>query len=60
MPSSKLTVAQIVWVVQQVAAYIGEQGDIYVRRAASLTTSQKLALRRFFPGSALSSGVVPA
>ena len=59
MPLPKLIAAQIAWVIQQVAAYIGEQRDIYVRRARPLTTSQKVALRPFFPGVALSSGVVP-
>lgn len=58
MPLPKLTVAQIAWVIQLVAAYIGEQRDIYVRRAAPFTSSQKGALQPFFPGSALDSARV--
>ena len=54
----KLTAAQIAWVVQQVAAYIGQQRDIYVHRAAPLASSQKGALQPFLPGSALDSARV--
>jgi len=55
MPLPELNDAQIAWVVQQVAAYIERQRDIYVRRAAPFASSQKGALQPFFPGSALDS-----
>lgn len=53
MPLPKLNDAQIAWVVQQVAAYIERQRDVYVRRAAPLDADQRGALQSFFPVSTL-------
>ena len=55
MPLPKLSDAQIAWVFEQVAAYINEQRDLYVRRAVPLDSVQKGALQSFFPGSTLDS-----
>ena len=53
MPLLKLSDAQIGWVIEQVAAYIDEQRDLYVRRAVPLASVEKGALQPFFPGSTL-------
>jgi hypothetical protein len=58
MPLPKLSDAQIAWVVQQVAAYLGEQRDAYISRAVPLDSNQKGALQRFFPVSILDSARV--
>ncbi|MBZ5698691.1 MAG: hypothetical protein LAN18_09110 [Acidobacteriia bacterium] len=58
MPLPKLSDAQIAWVIQQVAAYIGEQRQIYIGRAVPLDSVQKGALLPFSPGSALDSARV--
>jgi hypothetical protein len=55
MPLPKLSDAQIAWVIQQVAAYIGERRDIYFRRAAPLAADRKGPLQPFFPASTLDS-----
>ena len=48
MPLPKLNDAQIAWIIQQVAAYIGGQREIYVGRAVPLDSVQKGTLQRFF------------
>jgi hypothetical protein len=55
MPLLKLTVAQIAWVVQQVAAYIERQRRSFLRGAAPLSQNQKAVMASFFPESTLNS-----
>lgn len=55
MPLPKLTDSQIAWVIQQVAAYIGEQRDIYAHRALPLDSNQRAAMRSFFRAAILDS-----
>jgi hypothetical protein len=54
----KLTDSQIAWVIQQVAAYIGKQRDIYVHRALPLDANQRAAMRSFFRAAILDSARV--
>jgi len=58
LPLPKLTDSQIAWVIQQVAAYIGEQRDIYVHRALPLDANQRAAMRPFFRAAILDSARV--
>lgn len=58
MPLPKLTDSQIAWVIQQVAAYIGEQRDIYAHRALPLDADQRAAMRPFFRTAILDSARV--
>ena len=58
MPLPKLTDSQIAWVIQQVAAYIGEQRDIYAHRALPLDAVQRAAMRSFFRAAILDSARV--
>lgn len=62
MPLPKLSVAQIEWVIQEVAAYIDQQRQTYRRRALPLSQNQRTAMRLFFLSSILDSArvVVPA
>jgi len=55
---SNISAAQIEWVIQQVAAYIERQRQIYGRRAVPLDLNQKAATRPFFPESTLDSARV--
>ena len=57
MPILTPTVAQIVCVAQK-PALTGQQGNIDTRKAGPLSTRQKVTLRLFVTGFALSSGVV--
>jgi hypothetical protein len=50
-----LTTAEVEWVIQQVAAYIQNQRHTYQPGSASLSLSQKNALRPFFPEPILHS-----
>jgi hypothetical protein len=58
LPLPKLTDSQIAWVIQQVAAYIGEQRDIYVHRALPLDANQRAAMQSFFRAAILDSARV--
>jgi hypothetical protein len=51
----RLNDAQIAWVIQQVAAYIGEQRRSFLRGAAPLSQNQKAVMASFFPESTLNS-----
>jgi hypothetical protein len=55
MPLPKLSHAQIAWVAQQVAAYIGNQREFYFGRAVPLDSVQRKTFQPFFPGSILDS-----
>jgi hypothetical protein len=55
MPLPKLTVSQIAWVIQQVAAYIERQRWSFLRGAAPLSQNQKAVMSSFFPDSTLNS-----
>lgn len=55
MPLPTLSAAQIEWVVQQVASYIGHQRQTYRQGAAPFSVSQKNAMLPFFPEPALDS-----
>jgi len=55
MPLPKLTVAQIAWVVLQVAAYIERQRRSFLRGAAPLSQNQMAVMASFFPESTLNS-----
>src|SRR5712691_4037662 len=55
MPLPKLTVAQIAWVIQQVAAHIERQRRSFLRGAAPLSRDQKAVIAPFFPESTLNS-----
>ena len=58
MSLPKLTDVQIAWVIQQVAAHIGEQREIYDGSAVPLDAVQKETMQPFFPGSTLDSARV--
>jgi hypothetical protein len=58
MPLPKLSDAQIAWVTQQVATYIEQQRQTFVRRAVHLDPVQQGAMQPFFPGSTLDSARV--
>jgi hypothetical protein len=55
MPLPKLRDAEIAWVIQQVAEYIGQQRQTYRGRAVPLDVHQRSAMQPFFPLSALDS-----
>jgi hypothetical protein len=55
MPLPKLHDAEITWVIQQVAEYIGQQRQTYRGRAVPLDAHQRSAMQPFFPPSALDS-----
>lgn len=55
MPLPKLGDAEIAWIIQQVAEYIGQQRQTYRGRAVLLDSHQQSAMQRFFPASALDS-----
>lgn len=53
MPLPTLSSAQVRWVVDQVAPYIGQQRQTYRAGAAPLSVSQKNAMCPFFPETVL-------
>jgi hypothetical protein len=55
MPSPKLGDAEIVWIIHQVAEYVGQQRQTYRPAAVPLSLSQKNAMRPFFLEPALDS-----
>ena len=55
MPLPKLRDAEIAWIIQQVAEYIGQQRQTYRERALPLDAHQRSAMQPFFPASALDS-----
>jgi len=55
MPLPKLRDAEIAWIIQQVAEYIGQQRQTYRGRAVPLDAHQRSAMQPFFPSSALDS-----
>jgi hypothetical protein len=55
MPLPQLNNDQVAWIVREVVAYIQQQRQLFIARAAPLNPTQKLALRPFFPASALDS-----
>ena len=55
MPLPTLSSAQVEWVVNQVALYIGQQRQTYRPDAAPLSLSQKNAMCPFFPETVLDS-----
>jgi hypothetical protein len=50
-----LTIAEVEWIIQQVAAYIQNQRHSYQPGAVPLSLNQKNAMRSFFPQPALDS-----
>jgi hypothetical protein len=58
MPLPKLGDAQIVWVIQEVAAHIEGRRQTYARMATPLNQNQKSAMQPFFPASSLDSARV--
>jgi hypothetical protein len=55
MPLPMLSATQVEWVIQQVAAYIEQQRQMYRPGAAPLIMSHKTAMRPFFPEPVLDS-----
>jgi hypothetical protein len=55
MSLPELRDAEIAWVIQQVAEYIGQQRQTYRGRAVPLDAHQRSAMQPFFPASALDS-----
>lgn len=53
MPLPTLSTAQVEWVVDQVARYIGQQRQTYRAGAVPLSVSQKNAMCPFFPETVL-------
>jgi hypothetical protein len=55
MPLPKLRDAEIAWIIQQVAEYIGQQSQTHRGRAVPLDAHERSAMQPFFPSSALDS-----
>ena len=55
MPLPKLSDAEIAWIIQQVAEYIGQQRQTYRGRAVPLDSHQKSAMQPYFPANSLDS-----
>jgi hypothetical protein len=62
MPLPQLNEAQVAWIVDEVAAYIHQQRQLFIPRTVILSPNQKAALKPFFAAAALDSArvVVPA
>src|SRR5205814_5742116 len=58
MPLPNISVAQIEWVIQQVAAYIEQHRQTYRLRAVPLDRNQSVVMQPFFSESTLGSARV--